>query len=113
MKVQLNIPMPKPAAQASAWQQIMRHTEPVIQGMPHVVGGNSYRAARPPGGGLCVCHQDLQANSSGMSKIKDWVKREFTMPSGSGEKYSGMLGGAVGLSIFHLFRWMYRQIKGK
>jgi len=30
------------------------HREPVIQGVHRVMQGNLYRAARPPGGGLCV-----------------------------------------------------------
>jgi hypothetical protein len=37
-----------------AWHEIVTHRKPVIQGVRNVIGGNSYRAARPPGGGLCV-----------------------------------------------------------
>ena len=96
-----------------AWCEIVQHREPVIQGVLYVIRGNSGMAARPPGGGLYVCYQDLLASSSDMGKIKDWAKREFTMPPGSGEEYSGMLGGLIGLSIFYFFRWIYRRMNDK
>ena len=37
-----------------AWREIAEYRKPVIQGVLCVIGGNSYMAVRPPGGGLCV-----------------------------------------------------------
>lgn len=38
----------------AAWSKIVRHKQPVIQGVPNVARGNLSRVARPPGGGLFV-----------------------------------------------------------
>lgn len=49
-----------------------------MQGVPSVIGGNSYRAERPPGGGLYVCHR---------YKLTNWHMLE------------GSIGLAIGLTI--------------
>lgn len=70
------------------------------QGVRNVVGGNSYRAARPPGSGLCVSEGSLSGFTTNVITMENLITILLTL---------SILGLVIGLIYPKLFSWLLKE----